>query len=1030
MNHSLTKSALGAALALAFALCGPAASARQSSSGSLRGEVVDALGGLVVGATVTATDARGVERTVTTDREGAYSINGLAPGTYNVRAAARGFAVSENTIEVSAGRITALNIKLSVALEKQEVTVSNASAVSTDPENNASAVVLRGADLAALPDDAEELADALMALAGPSAGPEGGQIYIDGFSSGHLPQKESIREIRINSNPFSSEYDRIGYGRIEILTKPGTSRFHGQALLHFNNEKLNTRNPFASERAPYRALLFGGTLSGPLAAKRSSFFLNFERRAIDDNSIIAATVLDPALNVISLGLAAPLPRRRTTFSPRLDYQLNKNNTLTARYNFLRSATENAGVGNFSLPSRAYNTLSSEHTVQLSETAVLNERTVNETRFQFIRRRAEQRGDNTVPTVNVLESFVGGGSQVGFSFSDEDRWELQNYTTFALGRHTLRAGVRLRGVRINDVSPSNFGGTFTFGGGTAPQLDANNLIVRDANGNPLLTQITSIERYRRTLLLQRQGLAPAQVRALGGGATQFSINGGNPRASVGQVDFGGFVQDDWRVRPNFTLSAGLRYEAQTNISSRYNFAPRVSFAYAPRAGGKSQTVIRGGAGVFYDRFAETLTLQARRFNGTNEQQFVVINPGTPVPDLPASTFPGVPSVATLAALANPQTTTRVSSDLQAPYLILSALGVEHRLSSKTTLSVTYINARGLHLLRSRDINAPLQGTFTPDVPGSGVRPFGNVGNIFEYESSGRFRQNQLIFTASGRAGRRLNYFANYVLNKASSDTDGPQTFPANSYDLSTEYGRSTSDIRHRLILGGLLNLPWGLSLSPLVTSRSGVPFNIVTGRDTNGDTRFTERPAFATDLTKAGVRVTRFGAFDPTPSPGQSLVPRNFGSGPTFFDVHLRLTKTFGFGGSSRASAKAAPPQDSAPPPGGTREGQAREGGGRASSGGGGGSGGSSGSPFGGEEGGTSTGALTDRPYNFVVSFLAHNLLNHVSFGTPVGNLSSPFFGQSNTLAEGFGFGSRSGSSAAGGTETGNRRIEVQFRFIF
>src|SRR5947209_13475078 len=343
------------------------ASAQQPSSGSLRGEVLDSLGGLIVGATVTTLDASGVEKTTRTNREGAFQITGLASGKYTVRVAAPGFTLSENAdVEIAAGRPVVLQIKLSVALEKQEVTVASASALNTDPENNASAIVLKGADLNALPDDAEELADALLALAGPSAGPEGGQIYIDGFTSAHLPQKESIREIRINSNPFSSEYDRIGYGRIEILTRPGTSQFHGQALVHFNNEKLNTRNPFASERAPYRALLFGGALSGPLAAKRSSFFLNFERRAIDDNSIIAATVLDPDLNITSLGLAAPLPRRRTTVSPRLDYQLNKNNTLTARYNFLRSATENAGVGNFSLLSRAYSTLSSEHTIQLSE----------------------------------------------------------------------------------------------------------------------------------------------------------------------------------------------------------------------------------------------------------------------------------------------------------------------------------------------------------------------------------------------------------------------------------------------------------------------------------------------------------------------------------------------------------------------------------------------------------------------------------------------------------------------------------------
>ena len=1019
-------------LALGLMLSVVVAQAQQSSTGSLRGEVEDALGGLIVGATVTVTDASGAEKRTTTNREGAYLLNNLVPGTYVVHVAARGFALYENAdLSITAGRTEVLNVKLNVTLEEQKVTVATASQLTTDPENNASAIVLKGAELNALPDDSEELGDALLALAGPSAGPEGGQIYIDGFSNATLPSKESIREIRINSNPFSSEYDRIGYGRIEILTKPGTSSFHGQALLHFNNEKFNSRNPFAPKREPYRALLYGGALSGPIQAKRASFFLNFERRDINDNAIIAATILDPGLNITSLGQAVLLPRRRTTISPRLDYQLNKNNTLTARYNFLRSGTENAGVGNFSLLTRAYSTLSKEHTLQLTETAILNEKTVNETRFQYIHRRAEQRGDNSIPTVNVQESFIGGGSQVGFSFTNEDRWELQNYTTLAFAHHTVKAGGRLRGVRTGDLSQSNFGGTFTFGGGSAPLLDANNRTVLDANGQTILIPITSIERYRRTLVLQRAGFTPAQIRTLGGGATQFSINGGNPQARVSQIDFGGFVQDDWRLRRNFSLSLGLRYETQTNIGSHFNFAPRLSFAYAPRVDAKGQvlTVIRGGSGIFYDRFPESLTLQANRFNGTNEQQFIVPQPNILVPDLPASSFPGVPTIAALAALANPQTTVRVAKDLQAPYLILSALSVEQHFPMSTTLSVTYLNARYLHLLRSRNINAPLPGTFTPDVPSSGVRPFGQVGNIYEYESTGIYNQNQLVLSINGRFRRRLNYFASYVLNSAKSDTDGYQTFPANSYDLRGEYGRASIDVRHRLILGGLINLPWGLSMSPLITARSGVPFNITTGRDTNGDTLFTERPAFATDLTRASARVTRFGAFDTNPLPGQALIPRNYGTGPVFFDIHLRVSRTFGFGSSPQAAAaKKSSTREDVPPTGGAREGQAREGGGRGSADRG---SSSSGSPFGGgEEGGTSTGSLTEKRYNLVVSVLAHNLLNHVSFGTPIGNLSSPFFGQSNTLAEGFGFGSRSGSSAAGGTESGNRRIEIQFRFIF
>lgn len=1017
---------------LALALCCLTASAQQPSSGSLRGRVADALGGLIVGATVTVVDAKGAERHVATNGEGLYLISGLAPGRYNVRVAARGFATYENAdVDISAGHTLSLNIELSVTIEKQEVTVANTSAgLDISAENNASALVLRGRDLDALPDDTEDLSNALQALSGPAAGPEGGQIYVDGFSSGSLPSKESIREIRINSNPFSSEYDRLGYGRIEILTRPGTSHFHGQVLFHFNNEKLNSRNPFTPKREPYQALLYGATFSGPLQAKRASFFINFERRAIDDNAIIAATILDANLNITQFGQAVILPRRRLTVSPRLDYQLNKNNTLVARYNYLRSSAQNAGVGNFSLLSRAYNTLSREQTFQLTETAVLNERTVNETRFQYIRRRPEQRAQTSAPTVNVQESFIGGGSQVGLSFSSEDRWELQNYTTLALKSHTLRVGGRMRGVNIKDVSQSNFGGTYIFGGGTAPQLDANNQIVRDQNGQIILVPLSSIERYRRTLRLQRAGLTPVEIRSLGGGATQFSINSGNPEARVRQIDFGGFAQDDWRVNRNFSLSLGLRYEAQTNISSHFNFAPRVSFAYAPRVDsrGEVQTVIRGGAGLFYDRFAENLTLQANRFNGTTAQQFVVSNPNILVPDVPASSFPAAPSAAQLATLANPQTVIRKAIDIQSPYLIQSAISIEQRLPSKTTLSVTFINARGLHLLRSRNINAPLPGTFTPNDPASTTaRPFGNVGNIYEYESSGRYNQNQLIISINGGFRRYLNYFANYVLNNAKSDTDGVLTFPANSYDLSTEYGRAAIDVRHRLILGGLINLPWGLSMSPLLTTRSGVPFNIVTGRDANGDAQFTERPAFATDLTRPGVIATPFGAFDVNPQPGQALVPRNYGTGTPFFDIHLRLSRTFGFGSNgSRSVAKGSSQAESVPPAGGTR--QAREGNTRGTPDRG--AAGSGGSPFGGEEGGTSTGALSDKRYNLVVSFLAHNLLNHVSFGTPIGNLSSPFFGRANTLAEGFGFGSRSGSSAAGGTESGNRRIEVQLRFIF
>ncbi|HYJ46908.1 MAG TPA: carboxypeptidase regulatory-like domain-containing protein, partial [Pyrinomonadaceae bacterium] len=309
-------------------LCVSTVTFAQQSSATLRGQVADELGGLVVGATVTASDSAGVEKTATTDDQGRYVFSSLAPGRYTVRVNAPGFAAYENAnVEVAAGRTEPLNIALAVAIEEQTVTVTEEAPINTEPENNAGSVTLRGADLDALPDDPDELAEALQALAGPSSGSAGsGDIFIDGFSGGRLPPKDSIREIRINRNPFSAEYDRLGFGRIEIFTKPGTDKFRGQAFFNFNDESLNARDPFAPRRASFQRRRYGGNASGPLSAKRASYFLDFERNETDDNSSINAVILDPALNITPFSQVVLTPRRNTEFSPRLDWQLNKTNT--------------------------------------------------------------------------------------------------------------------------------------------------------------------------------------------------------------------------------------------------------------------------------------------------------------------------------------------------------------------------------------------------------------------------------------------------------------------------------------------------------------------------------------------------------------------------------------------------------------------------------------------------------------------------------------------------------------------------------
>ena len=1000
---------IGRAL-LILGLCAGVALAQQPK-GIIKGQVTDEFGGVIVGATVSAVDPNGAEKTATTNGDGAYAVNGLAPGKYTVRVTAKGFGNYEQAdVELTAGRTQQLNIILKVTIEQQKVTVTpDGAGVSTEPENNLGAIVLKGADLEALPDDPDDLAAALQALAGPGAGPNGGQIFIDGFTGGRMPPLSSIREIRINSNPYSAEYDRPGFGRIEILTRPGTDQFRGQASFSFNNQALNSRNPFAPTRPPYMSRQYGGNLSGPISKKKASFFFDFEKRDINDDAIINATILDPALNIIGFSQTVPLPNRRTEFSPRLDYQINAKNTLVLRYEFEHSRNT-TGTGGFSLATRQYNTFSTQQNIRLTETAIINKKTINETRFQFIHQTSGDTANNSIPTVSVQDAFTGGGSQIGLAANQQNRWELANTTSLALGPQTVRFGARLRGINITSISPNNFGGTWTFAGTRRPGQT---------------TGQTSIQSYQITLQGLQQLHTPAQIRADGGGATQFSIATGNPLATVGQIDFGGFVQDDWKYRPNLMLSFGLRYENQNNISSNLNFAPRVGFAWAPGPTSPqhpAKTTVRGGFGIFYDRISESLTLTANRLNGTNQQQFIVTDPAvlnsfcaTAAEIARRCENPNVPSIASLAA--QPVTIYQLAKDIRAPYTMQSAISVERALPHNFTTSVTFSHSRTLHVLRARATNAPLPGTFNPNVPNSGVHPLSSANTFFEYESTGRFNQNQFIVTLTSRLNRRATFNINYVFSKTNSDSDGSGTFAANPYDFSQEYGRASNDVRHRFVLTGNLRAPWGVSLSPFFIVSSGQPFNITIGRDLNGDKLFTDRPAFATDLTKPGVVITQFGAFDTNPAAGAQIIPRNFGQGPGSMIANLRVSKSFAFGPERRAASAQRPGQGNRGE-GGPRGGIGGIGGARGG-GGGGGRGGGGGGGFGG-------GADNTKRYSLTFSMNFQNILNHVNLGRPTSNLSSSLFGLSNSSAGGFG----GGAGRGGGTAPYNRLIDAQIRFSF
>jgi hypothetical protein len=454
------------------------------------------------------------------------------------------------------------------------------------------------------------------------------------------------------------------------------------------------------------------------------------------------------------------------------------------------------------------------------------------------------------------------------------------------------------------------------------------------------------------------------------------------------------------------------------------------------------VIRVGTGFFYNRFNESNTLQANRFDGSNVIQTAVTEP------FDRSSPPGVieqqlPNVAAVYNIlnqwsptavpvvtglsANQQTTWLVDPNLQNPTVWVLGTQVERQLPRNITMFLGFFNLRIVHVIRARDINAPLPLTITELTP-NGIRPDPTRGEINRYEASGQFNQRQFFVGFNSRLSRMFQLNANYSLSKTTNDTDGQGSalFPMNSYDTSGEFGRSSFDIRHRFTIFGTINLPWWkVVLNPFVVANTGLGFNITTGQDRNLDRQFNERPSFAAanaDCSAVNIRCTRFGNFNLTPLPGETIIPRNFGQAPGSFVANLRVSRTFTFGTINRGNAAAARPAATGPGGSASPSGPATAGGGGATRVAPAGP-----SPQAGPQGGGVGAAPSEKRYSLNVSINFQNILNRVNLGTPVGNLASPDFGESVGLGGTFGgFGGAGGGSVG----AGNRRIYAQVRLNF
>ncbi|HXP85863.1 MAG TPA: carboxypeptidase regulatory-like domain-containing protein [Bryobacteraceae bacterium] len=988
--------------------------------GSLTGQVLDPSGAAVPAASVTVTGPNNTVKVGQSNQNGTYSVPGLPPGQYTVRASAPGFTLFEATADLPGGRASTLDIKLSVAEEKQSVTVADVQQVELDPAKNAGALVLKEADLDFLPDDPDDLEADLLALAGPTAGPNGGQIFVDGFSNGQLPPKDSIREIRINSNPFSSEFDAPGYGRIEIFTKPGTDKLHAMVQMNYGDSIFNARNPFSSGKPYYNTQNINANIGGALS-KKASYFIDFSRRYQRDSDLVNAQIVDPTTFAVStLNESIIAPNLRTQISPRIDYQLTPNIYLQARYSLNRTEVDNQGVGGTNLAgtlnganiSTGATNHSNNQNIQATETWVINTQTINETRVQYARQRSNSVGDNPILNISVASAFTIG-SNSPLNYTNNDNLEVQNYTSITHGTQFIKFGMRLRSNPQDSFSQNNYTGQFNF--------DSVNAYV------------TMLQGIAAHMPLQ-------QIIANGGGPAQYQVASGIPLLGVRQTDAGLFFQDDWRVVPSLTLSLGARYEVQNNISDKRDWEPRVSLAWGIGAGqGRlrtPKTVLRAGYGWFYNRFPLADTLQADRFNGVNQLTYTVSQPQF----FPAAGVP-IPPASQLSAAAS--STYHVDSNLRAPLMMQSAIGFDRQLPHNTTLSMNYIVTRGIHQLRTVDINTPLVidgvPTYVPATPGEpaqGVYPLGAAAGIYNlYESSGTFKQDQLVFNSNARISSKLTLFGYYAFGHAHSDFNGS---PSNPYNFAADWGRSNFDIRHRVNINGTIVAPWGVRLAPNLNYNSAPPFNITQGIDEFGDALLNSaRPAFvpagftapACTSELANARTTciasggKYGNFVINPTPGMTVIPVNYGSAYSQFNINMRITRTWGFG----EKINAAPNQQQRGGdggPGGPGGGPGGPGGGGRGPGGGGGpnrggGGGFAGGGGRGGGGGGRGGGASGQRYTVTAGLFVRNIFNTTNAGVPETNLLSPRFGEALSLAGG-----------GGATQSANRRIEFNLRLSF
>src|SRR5215472_11362905 len=735
--------------------------------------------------------ADNLDRDASTNGIGSFTVT-LPRGTYTVTVRATGFRVLSEVTTLEASDHRNLNVRLAIDVAAEVISV-DPWAANTEKRSSLS---LSGNELEILSNDPETLRQQLIAMAGGGAGIAAPQFYVDGFSNGQVPPKSAIRAIHINSDPYSTVYDRPGFGRVEIETQAGGNQLHGMFDVGETSSGLNSDNPYTQAQPPYYQLLFRGNVSGPIG-KDTSYFLAGNTSDLQNNAIV---------NTLNLSEAMPNPQRDDDYSLRLDHRFSNANQMNGRYEIHRVHQTNAGVGLLVLPEQGYTSNSLTQTLQLDDNEIFNPKILNDVRFQYMRTRAMQDPNSTLTTVIVQGAFSGGGSPTQMLHDNQDQYELQENLSFDYGSHFIRTGLRYRFFRDSNNSRAGY------------------------NGEKIFPNIASYQ---------------------AGTPTQYSYTVGNSSASVSTGDLSLYGEDNWKISRAFTLDYGLRYETQSAIQDHNDLGPRIGFAWAigPKAAKAPILTLRGGAGIFYQRLTAADLLPSVRQNGVNQVANFVQDPTT-----------------------NPVYSTtiyRVEPQLKTAHSFVGSLTAERIIGHIGNIAVNFLEADGRRQYLLLNANAPLPG---------GVRPFGGTQNIYQYTAEGTGHTQMFFTNLNLNPTRRLYLFAFYVAQRDQSDANGTSWFTSNPYDIRQDYGRDDSDTAQNFYTGAAVNLPYGFTVQPFISARSGRPFNITTGTDLNGDTIYNDRPAFATDLSRPSVVRTAYGNFDTDPQSSQTIIPYNYGHG--------------------------------------------------------------------------------------------------------------------------------------------------------